>query len=1687
MKLGDGWLSLWQAGVEKFRLEAAHFHGNPKVWKHEEVGRLAFGIRNARFPGTSVAADIICEIWSGSFGPQVLLRLESLGLSLRGYAYDWLNRDGLTGYVSSRTPIIDQSELSIVLHPCHATLSSEGTFTFRGDNCATVNYSKHALESEQLVLQTVGSAGPVLRRATSRRTHIAVSRGSHEWLVSPPANGWQYKSTDSLSIFDRLEIEAHESAARHKSYAITASRAETRQPVQLILDEPLTGTDGRSPAFFLRGPVYAHHLSSPQDSLTLASLIKPAFLKQGNLMLRLNDPPSTPAVRVVEGQAGVSGSFSADGTLHGRIREAIIIPEPTRDSWPIEIAGSKPHIHRKKSSSHTSVKMSETGAVLSGSLVFRILRPADFIDLRFELLNVTYWISNGNVYIKKKQSDTPSLMIVHLPPQTIAEEAFPSSTAPDADVCKTVAGVSDPQARAFLPKESRISFEVLSKDNEQQIVDLDFLLGWQKYVPHLCGSQMPAEGGESFTALELPAGITFSPLEGSRFATPKRHPEGLFENTDHDTYSTHTGDTYRLWTARLVNKDKLNIIAVGYENQGTSTPLALNDKNRQDIAAQVTEASPLPTKHVVVSSAGGWLKGQAELQPSFCPTSSPKFLDKVSLNIAGGIEQLEEVAYPIVLIPTGHKGSLVVTTKRQWCRDENNLLHAPLIKRYKIVFTERACTYDQTTYWEAGKGYPFPFTTIEIPIRETPTLFATDAATFEGDCESCDDIVSTPYWATILQPPNYDPTMPIPFAFPVICTDRDGVVHQTTMSMVVAAEVRAYSCLQNYIPNLLSAYNNRSGVTNQVIPDFHTENISYATSSKPGNAAYPTGVMNWSANFMKNVQYPLVPWAPQMVLSAISLSTTAGFSQNGNANIQHFRYSTIYCSNPFDLPSSASRTGSRGSTGTPGNAAEIILISQDVPAPLAFYAKLGGGLFQPSSSVAALSRSVGNIFTTATAQINEASASIQDMANGVFSALDAFSQAATLLGAIELSQIIDQVNDIVQNAAAVPKLVAQELGQLSGDITTITNQFTTLLNTLSTLTLSNALSGLFGAIEPQVAYVQAFAFEQVAATPQYVNAQSDLNYLQSLVGNATVAALETQLSASLAARVQSTSSLTIAGQNTFVTLNRMRDFLLNAALQADNLVTPALQVLSAFSADLSSLQLADATAQQYATALQADLTKLSTDLSGFQTAFQSVLTQVSSAYNSVQSSITAIQSAISAATDPLSIINSLQQLASLLTNLQNPIPTDLTWLQPVVNQCNYVNTDVAKLLADFTALVNLVGQETGQTINTAVQTVVAELQTIQTTMQQDFVLNTTVFTGAATNGFLAVLKGLNTFYGTLITAAAGAGQIINGFLQQLADVQQVRASYDYDTPLKSSDLFIASKGANPAALSLHTSITVNVPGLSANPPSPDLIISATVSNFTLLLIPEFSFLSVGFNSASFTSTNGSTPVVNCSLDKDSVQFIGPLNFVTGLAQSISLPGGLSIQQTSTGVSLAYDFSLPAIETGAFTLSNLSLNSGVSLDFTGGAIHVLFGFADPNQHFLMTYTIFGGGGYIDFSFAPQRGVSAFDINGALEFGAEAALDFGVASGDLYIFGGFLFNMTGDELDLGGYVRAGGDLNVLDLITASVEFSLALSYENRGGTAWLVGECDITVDVDIFMVIDTSVDIRMHKEFSNASAS
>jgi hypothetical protein len=219
LETGQGWLSLRQGEVEKFRIESAWFGGNPQIWKEESADQLAFGIRNARFPGTSLRADLACEIWSGAFGPQVLLSLQSIGLSLRGFVRDWFDGEGLTGYLASAHSLVDRSDLSVSLNPGRAKFSANGILTFYGHRCATVGYSNLVFDCESLALQCNNPGSSILRNSPSRRTSICVARGSSVWPLNPLDDGWTYRSGDNDSIFDHLDIEAHESTSRNRVYA----------------------------------------------------------------------------------------------------------------------------------------------------------------------------------------------------------------------------------------------------------------------------------------------------------------------------------------------------------------------------------------------------------------------------------------------------------------------------------------------------------------------------------------------------------------------------------------------------------------------------------------------------------------------------------------------------------------------------------------------------------------------------------------------------------------------------------------------------------------------------------------------------------------------------------------------------------------------------------------------------------------------------------------------------------------------------------------------------------------------------------------------------------------------------------------------------------------------------------------------------------------------------------------------------------------------------------------------------------------------------------------------------------------------------------------------------------------------------------------------------------------------------
>ncbi len=269
---------------------------------------------------------------------------------------------------------------------------------------------------------------------------------------------------------------------------------------------------------------------------------------------------------------------------------------------------------------------------------------------------------------------------------------------------------------------------------------------------------------------------------------------------------------------------------------------------------------------------------------------------------------------------------------------------------------------------------------------------------------------------------------------------------------------------------------------------------------------------------------------------------------------------------------------------------------------------------------------------------------------------------------------------------------------------------------------------------------------------------------------------------------------------------------------------------------------------------------------------------------------------------------------------------------------------------------------------------------------------------------------------------------------------------------------------------------------------PQLSTSAALKAFKINL---FGFIILHFDELSMVVKPGQKPDVTPALNSDDgVVFGGPLEFVNDLRNLIPMDGfsdppGLEI--TPTGLSASYSLSLPDVGIGVMSLSNISLGAGFNLPFTGGGPTASFNFAERQNPFNLTVSLFGGGGFFAITIG-SAGVQ--ELEAALEFGAQISIDLGVASGGVYIKGGFYFHWIGvpvsqQLVQFEGYVELGGHLSVLGLITVSLTFHLGLTYQKSGGQSSLYGTATLTVEIDI-LFFSISQDVTVQKQFAGSDA-
>lgn len=260
-------------------------------------------------------------------------------------------------------------------------------------------------------------------------------------------------------------------------------------------------------------------------------------------------------------------------------------------------------------------------------------------------------------------------------------------------------------------------------------------------------------------------------------------------------------------------------------------------------------------------------------------------------------------------------------------------------------------------------------------------------------------------------------------------------------------------------------------------------------------------------------------------------------------------------------------------------------------------------------------------------------------------------------------------------------------------------------------------------------------------------------------------------------------------------------------------------------------------------------------------------------------------------------------------------------------------------------------------------------------------------------------------------------------------------------------------------------------------------------------------LIVNFNQIKFITGNGKKTDVKVDLNKTKpIEFVGALSFVNNLQNLIPSTGfsddGPYVNLTMAGVKAGFNMSIPDVEVGVFSLTNMTLGAYVNLPFNGDELTMGFNFCTRENPFLLTVSGFGGGGFF-LMVTTLKGLRSVDA--AFEFGASASLNLGVASGSVTIMGGFYFKYEiineKETINLTGYIRINGRMSVLGIISVSLEFYLALNavYEtvrlSNGSEQLKVtkmeGMATLKVKIEVLFFSKT-VKVTVRREFAGADA-
>mgnify|MGYP000055681947 CR=1 FL=1 len=719
-------------------IDPRRFAGSPRL--QVEQGETPSGERwlrltltGARFPGLALPADFTAEIRPALVGSTMALEM-----ALGGFRTEVSLENWLAGTVSAAGEMrLDDEAASLsadsavwLAGAATALLTPDWQLQLAGRDVARVLLRGEQYRADRATLALLADSAPsLLNTPVRRRSMLVLEKGAQEWpalpLTAGEAGGPDARLVLTGKSFDLLRVEAAESRTGQMTHAVAAeSLDESGGACLRIADGPLITREGE-PLELPLAQVRAALAFHPEgEELAVTGRFTPTTAMAGAFIFGLGDDPENPGF-ALQAQGGERTALQATPTLlqahlpmAGGLVQSVRIPPGVR----LDVASAP---SRRPAAARSAAVLLSAGEPVPVSSL-EVIRPRDLVNLRFEFSNLGVQVrEDGSPALVRTDRDRPAHIVVHFPPQHIAEQTF---NAVFGAAGRANARISEPSQVAFLVPDTVEAIDYT----------LDALLNWTNLdlALHEVGQLTAAARPEGLiTRIEAPYRLWLAPAATVSSA---------FVNATTPVTNEQTGRT-ELWHTRLALRengavrdsslDELRLQAIWsrdldvaykkfkvddfryYLNISDSTAEAFPGTTLQaGSRIQVVGLTSDPTlnlsdpllraRRLMLSSLGAWLdvKGYWEL-----PENSGYSLALWEHQMLMGRDQYVKTERLGYLCPFGHLCSLIQVTTREV--SESGIAY--LISRTFIIVHNQVMQYDDRD---------FPFKQVRILDDTTPLL-----------------------------------------------------------------------------------------------------------------------------------------------------------------------------------------------------------------------------------------------------------------------------------------------------------------------------------------------------------------------------------------------------------------------------------------------------------------------------------------------------------------------------------------------------------------------------------------------------------------------------------------------------------------------------------------------------------------------------------------------------------------------------------------------------------------------------------------------------------------------------------------------------------------------------------------------------------------------------------------------------